>query len=64
MVSLGVQHLEQDSFERYTLNQLARIASVRHEEHLLICEACQALQTKADEFVQLMKQVLSDQRHS
>jgi hypothetical protein len=53
-----VTHATFDQCERYTLNQLAGDDLARHEEHLLICESCQAQQTEADTYVAAMKAAL------
>jgi len=48
-------HPHEDVFENYAFNRLGEKETADFEEHLLICETCQATLRQTDEYIQLMK---------
>jgi hypothetical protein len=50
-----VRHPPEDVFEDYSFGRLRLAAVSDFEEHLLICEACQHLLAKTDDYICLMK---------
>ena len=55
-------HISDDVLERYALNQLAETACGSVEEHILICEICQARLQETDEYVALAKAAAAAER--
>jgi hypothetical protein len=49
------RHLQEDLFEQYAFNRLSEEQTADFEEHLLICEDCQAILAQTDEYIRLMK---------
>jgi hypothetical protein len=49
------RHPHQDLFEDYAFDRLSGNEAAGFEEHLLICEECQATLAKTDEYIQVMK---------
>jgi hypothetical protein len=53
-------HPSQDLWEQYALGRLAEAQTAPLEEHLLLCSQCQTALTQADDYVQLMRHVMSE----
>jgi len=48
-------HPDEDFFEKYAFERLTEEETIRFEEHLLICERCQAMLAETDESIRLIK---------
>jgi hypothetical protein len=49
------RHPQEDVFEDYAFDRLSGNPAAKFEEHLLICETCQATLAKTEEYILLMK---------
>ena len=63
-MSLGTrQHMGDEDLERYSMGSMSEGESARCEEHLLVCEACQARVTSTDTYVSAMRSAATELRH-
>jgi len=49
------RHLDEEQVEKYSLGDITEEESSRFEEHLLVCEPCQARVTESDTYVSTMR---------
>jgi len=59
-MNAAASHFPSDILELYTLGKLSEQESEPLEEHLLLCSQCQAQLEDLDDFIQVIKTVLTD----
>ena len=60
-ISLG-PHLEAETIEKYSLEQLSARKTAEVEEHLLICESCRKAVATSDTYVAAMQAAAAEVR--